>query len=88
MDVGPLPPIIDFVGLPDLLPARLPGRLVLLPIVDLAFAAPVLAVVLAESIILLKKPLRFDCGELKPPSTPADSIGSRFQSAVGVKGLF
>jgi hypothetical protein len=28
--------------------------------VDLAFAAPVLAVVLAESIILLKKPLRFD----------------------------
>lgn len=87
IDVGPFPPIMDLVGLADLLPARLPGRLVLLPIVDLAFAAPVLAVVLAESIIRLKKPLRFDCGELKPPRTPADSVGSRFQSAVGVNGL-
>jgi hypothetical protein len=84
--VGPFPLSIDFVGLADLLPARLLGRLALaLPMVDLAFAAPVLAVVLAESIILLKKPLRFDCGELSPPRRPPDPAGSLSQSAIPPK---
>lgn len=82
--VGPLPPNILFVGL--LLPARLLGRLALaLPIVDRALAAPVLAVVLAVAIIRLKKPLRFACGELRPPRIPASSIGSFVQSATGVR---
>lgn len=55
--------------------------------VDLAFAAPVLAVVFAVSIIRLKNPLLFAaCGELSPPSMPADSMGSFVQSAMGVIG--
>jgi len=78
---GPLLASKLFVGLA----ARLPGRLlVALPIVDLAFAAPVFAVVLAVSIIFLKKPDFLARGAFKPPSTPADSIGSLVQSATGV----
>jgi len=81
MAVGPLLPKRLFVGLP----ARLAGRLLAaLPIVDLAFAAPVLAVVFAVSIIFLKKPDFFALGAFRPPSTPADSMGSLFQSATGV----
>lgn len=69
-----------FVGLlaPDLLPGRL-------PIVERAVAAPVFAVVFAEAIIFLKKLLFLAFGALKPPNTPASSIGSLFQSAVGVR---
>jgi len=81
MAEGPLPLSKLFVGLPALLPGRL---LVALPIVDLAFAAPVRAVVLAVSIIFLKKPDFLALGAFKPPSTPADSMGSLVQSAVGV----
>lgn len=78
MPVMPLSLNMLLVGLlvPDLL-------LGLLPIVDLAFAAPVLAVVLAVSIIFLKKLLFFALGAPSPPKIPADSIGSFAQSAVG-----
>jgi hypothetical protein len=79
--VGPLPPNMLLVGL--LFPALLPGRLVL-PMVERALAAPVFAVVLADSIIFLKKPLLFALGVPRPPSTPALSIGSVVQSALGV----
>lgn len=79
--VGPLFPKPPLVGL--LAPDLLPGLLVL-PMVERALAAPVLAVVLADSIIFLKKPLLFAFGVPKPPRTPALSIGSVVQSALGV----
>lgn len=81
MPVGPLPPNIALFGLPG--PLLLPGRLVL-PMVERALAAPVFAVVLADSIIFLKNPLLFAFGVPKPPRTPALSIGSVVQSALGV----
>lgn len=81
MPVGVLPPNMLLVGLCD--PARLPG-LLLLPMVERALAAPVFAVVLADSIIFLKKPLLFAFGVPSPPRTPALSIGSVVQSALGV----
>ena len=76
------------MGLPALLAGRLPERLAgrpWLPMVERAFAVPVLAVVFAASTIRLKKPL-LPCfeGDVRPPKTPADSIGSFAQSAVGV----
>jgi hypothetical protein len=67
------------VGLPA--PALLLG---LEPMVDLAFAAPVLAVDFAVLIIFLKKLLFLAFGAPSPPNTPADSIGSIDQSAVVV----
>lgn len=86
MPVGPLPPNMLLVGLGG--PTLLPGRL-LLPIVDRALAAPVFAVVLALSIIFLKNPLLFAFGVPNPPKTPALSIGSVVQSALGVGiGMF
>jgi hypothetical protein len=86
MPVGVLPPNMLFVGLGG--PILLPGRL-LLPIVDRALAAPVFAVVLALSIIFLKNPLLFAFGVPSPPKTPALSIGSVVQSALGVGiGMF
>lgn len=85
IDVGPLLPSILFVGLPARLSTLLFGRLtVALPIVERAFAAPVLAVVFAVAIIRLKKPLLLAAwGELSPPSTPASSIESLAQSGSG-----
>jgi hypothetical protein len=60
-----------------------------LPIVERALAAPVFAVVLAVSIIFLKKPLLLAFGVPKPPRTPALSMGSLVQSALGVGiGIF
>jgi integral membrane sensor domain MASE1 len=57
--------------------------------VERALAAPVFAVVLADSIIFLKKPLLFALGVPNPPRTPALSIGSLVQSALGVgMGMF
>jgi hypothetical protein len=76
-----LPLVMLFVGLPD----RLPGRLVLAS-VDLALAAPVFAVVLADSIIFLKKPLFLALGAERPPKMPPDSAGSVDQSATGASG--
>jgi len=54
------------------------------PMVDLAFAAPVFAVVFAVAIIFLKKPLFLAFGADSPPRIPALSIGLVVQSAVGV----
>lgn len=65
--------------------ARLEGLLLVVdPIVLLAFAAPVLAVVFAVSIIFLKKPLFFAFGAERPPKMPAFSNGLVVQSATGV----
>ena len=67
-------------------PALLVGLLLEVePIVLLAFAAPVFAVVLAVAIIFLKKPLFLAFGADRPPRTPAVSKGLVFQSAVGVR---
>ena len=66
-------------------PARLVGRLLADdPIVLLAFAAPVFAVVFAVAIIFLKKPLFFALGAESPPNTPAFSRGFVVQSATAV----
>lgn len=70
-----------FLGEPTRLGGLLPDAD---PMVLLALAAPVFAVVLAVSIIFLKKPLFFAFGADKPPKTPAFSNGFVVQSAVGV----
>lgn len=79
--IPPLSPIKLLLGL--IAPARLLG---LLPIVDLALAVPVRAVVFADDIIFLKKLLFFAVGVPKPPNTLEDCSGFWDQSAVGVRG--
>ena len=69
-------------------PARLAGRLLVEePIVLLALAAPVFAVVLAVAIIFLKNPLFLALGADSPPRMPAVSMGLVVQSATGVGTL-
>lgn len=67
--VGGLLTGVPFVGLP----ALLLGRLVL-AMVDRAVAAPVLAVVFADSIIFLKNPLFLAFGASRPPRRPAGPV--------------